>query len=129
MRGISGVFAMALALAACGTPGGLRSGQQGTQILDQTTAKAPQAVAGCIGDKLEGWNGTHKLRLSTRPTAAGFSISGDDVPVVFGATNGADTVLLIDISQEGAATRVKVATHFFVGDGRTELVPLVTSCL
>lgn len=114
-----------LALGACASPAGLR---QGRPVLDETTAKRSERVAGCIGDKLDAQNSTlSQIRYSTRPTSNGYSISGDQTGLVL--WGGTDTILLIDISNTGDETRVKMYTHFLVGDGPAAYFDLVRGCI
>ena len=78
---------------ACATPGSLR---QGKPDLDEVTNAPPERVVGCIGDKLEdlGLGSAGGVRLSTRPTTNGYSISGDQTLPGFYATGGTDTIVL-----------------------------------
>jgi hypothetical protein len=114
-----------LALGACANPVGLR---QGRSVLDETTAKPSERVAGCIGDKLEAQNsGLSQIRYSTRPTSNGYSISGDETSSVL--WGGTDTILLIDISNTSDKTRVKMYTHFLIGDGPAAFFDSVRECI
>jgi hypothetical protein len=114
-----------LALAACASPAGLR---EGSPVLDETTAKPSERVAGCIGDKLEAQNSAlSQIQYSTRPTSNGYSISGDQTSLVL--WGGTDTILLIDISNSGNETRVKMYTHFLIGNGPVAWFKLVRGCI
>jgi hypothetical protein len=108
-------------LVACATPVSLR---QGKPDLDEMTNTPPERVAGCVGDKLEnlGLGSAGGVRLSTRPTTNGFSISADQSAAV-----GADTIVLVDINKVDSKTSVQLFTHFIVGGAG--YIPLVRGCL
>ena len=112
-------------LAACATPGSLR---QGKPDLDEVTNAPSERVAGCIGDKLEDLGlGSAGVRLSTRPTTNGYSISGDQTLPGFYAGGGTDTILLIDISKVDSKTRVQLFTHVLMGG--PDYISLIRGCL
>lgn len=117
-------LAALLFLAACATANGLR---QGSPDLDEMSNKTPERTAGCIGDKLEASPMASRVRLSTRPTSTGYSISAaQSLPGLYGA-GGTDTIILIDISANAGKTRVQLFTHFLTGDGGVST--LVRGCL
>ena len=114
-----------LALGACASPAELR---QGRSVLDETTAKPAERVAGCIGDKLEAQStALLRVRYSTRPTLNGYSISGNETSSVL--WGGTDTILLIDISNTSDKTRVKMYTHVLIGDGPAKYFDIVRGCI
>lgn len=111
-----------LLLAGCQSAMNLRNGRV---VLEETSAKPADQVAGCIGDKIESQNTSiSQTTYSTRPTADGFSISGTQ-----GLSVGTDTILLIDISRTSDGTRVKMYTHFLVGDGPAAYFAAVRGCV
>lgn len=114
---VSAVF-----LSACASPGTLRNGNPD---LTEATDKAPDRVAGCIGDRLEDLRIGTTVKFSTRPTANGFSISGDQSG--FMLTGGTDTIVLIDISKNETRTNVRLYTHVLMGGPNYS--SLIRSCL
>lgn len=115
-------IAALLLLAGCESAMSLREGRV---ILEETSTKPADQVAGCIGDKIEAQNSSlSQITYSTRPTADGFSISG-----IQGLTVGADTILLIDISRTSQGTRIRMYTHFLVGDGPPVYFMAVRGCV
>jgi hypothetical protein len=103
------------------TPGSLR---QGKSDLDEMTNTPAERVAGCVGDKLEdlGLGSAGGVRLSTRPTTNGYSISADQSAAV-----GADTIVLVDISKVDSKMRVQLFTHFLIGGA--SYTSLIRGCL
>lgn len=118
----SAAFSLCLIFCAgCSTPGDLRDDMP---FLQQTSAKPPEQIAGCIGDRLQADKSAFdSTTLSVRPTTAGYSISGTQAVGV-----GADTILLIDITKTANGSDLKVFTHFLVGNGPARYFAAVRDC-
>jgi hypothetical protein len=117
-------MAALVALAACASPSSLRESKPD---LDEVSDKPAEQLAGCIGDRFEDSRVDRGgMRLSTRPTSNGYSISGDRTDHLFLAP-AVDTKLLVDITKLGNKTHVQLFTHVIAGEGTW--IALVRSCL
>lgn len=123
-----GVLIMAFALCACAAPTELR---QGIPDLDVTSDAPVERLAGCIGDKLEASSVASQNgqgRLSSRPTADGYSISEDQsLSGLYGS--GTDTYVLVDLHRDAGKTHVQLYTHFMFPAGGRQISELVRGCL
>lgn len=113
------LLVLSILLASCASPASLR---QRMPDLDEMTNISADRVAGCVGDKLEASPVASQGRLSSRPTANGFSITESQ-----GLATGDDTIVLVDISRIDSKTRVQLFTHFLTGDGGMSV--LIRGCL
>lgn len=113
-----------LLLSGCASAGQLRGGRAD---IDSMTDKPAERVAGCIGDAFEKFNvgfiGMQGISFSTRPTAAGLSISGVQAGLM-----GSDTVILVDIAKADGRIRVMMFDHF-LGSGGGKWADFVRGCL
>lgn len=111
-----------LVLSACASPGDLR---QRTPEIDQMSATPAERLAGCIGDKLEAAPNAG-TRFSTRPTANGYSIAGEQaIYGLYGA--GSDTIVLIDVTKQNDQSHVQIWSHNLIGV--SPFVAVAKTCL
>lgn len=123
-------YALALVslLTACASPQALR---QKIPDLDIVTGIPAERLAGCIGDKFEGYTGggDPNIRYYTRPTANGFSISGEQhLSGLYG--EGTDTPVLVDLTKvDGDKVHVQMWSNYPFPAGTRNMVALVRACL
>lgn len=106
-------IAALLCLSACASPTELRGRKAD---IDAMTDKTAELVAGCIGDEFEKFNvgfiAMQGIKISSRPTANGYSISGTQSGLA-----GSDTVFLVDVTKADGKTHVMMFDNFIVSGG------------